>query len=74
MEKSKYRLSHPSIFLYYQTVIVHEKIMQIKPNAFHYKCFPNIHIWTMNSTMVVSSISMYNSRDLEFNIKLTIAL
>lgn len=70
MEKSKYRLSHPSIFLYYQRVIVHEKMIQIKLNAFHYKCFPNIHMWTTNFKMVVSSISMYNSRDLEFNIKL----
>lgn len=38
--------------------------------AFHFKCFPNKHIWTTNSTMVLSSISMYNFRDLEFNIKL----
>lgn len=70
MEKSKYRLSHSSIFLYYQRVIVHEKMIQIKLNAFHYKCFPTIHIWTTNSKMVVSIISMYNSRDLGFNIKL----
>lgn len=70
MGKSKYRLSHPSIFLYYQRVIVHEKMKQIKLYAFHFKCFPNIHSWTMNSTRVVSSISMYNFRDLEFNIKL----
>lgn len=74
MEKSEYRLSHQSIFLYHQRVIVHEKMIQIKLYAFHFKCFANIHSWTMNSTMVVSSISMYNSRDLEFNIKLTIAL
>lgn len=70
MEKSKYRLSHPSIFLNYQRVIVHEKMIQIKLYAFHFKCFPNIHSWTMNSTKVVSSISMYNFRDLELNIKL----
>lgn len=70
MEKSKYQLSHPSIFLCYQRVIVHEKMIQIKLYSFHFKSFPIIHSWTMNSTRVVSSISMYNFRDLEFNIKL----